>query len=68
MRNSGHDLRAPLRERAGDEALGELITRIWTGRADRGAEDRLALRDRTTLIPATALRRNPHLEMHTKGG
>lgn len=64
----GHDLRAPLREGFSDEALAEHITRIWTGRADRGAEDRLALRDRTTLIPATALRRNPHLEMHTKGG
>ncbi|MDP1569164.1 MAG: GTP 3',8-cyclase MoaA [Vicinamibacterales bacterium] len=65
---AGHDLRAPVR--AGDDAaaLAGYITRIWTARSDRGAEQRLALGDRTTLIPASALRRNPHWEMHTKGG
>ena len=64
----GYDLRAPLRSGESDEALSARLTDIWSQRRDRGAEDRLALRDRSTLIPATTLRRNPHLEMHTKGG
>ena len=34
----------------------------------RGAEDRLAARDRAPLIPVDSLRRDPHLEMHTRGG
>lgn len=64
----GHDLRAPLRADANDAPLAARIASIWSGRDDRGAEHRLALRDRSTLIPANTLRRNPHLEMHTKGG
>ncbi len=40
----------------------------WDARIDRGAEDRLADRDRATLIPVESLRRDPHLEMHTRGG
>jgi len=65
---AGHDLRAPIRAGHDAAALARHITRIWTARTDRGAEQRLALGDRTTLIPASALRRNPHWEMHTKGG
>ena len=65
---TGTDLRAPLR--AGmppDELLG-LITKEWTARSDRGAEERLAVRDRSPLVPASSLKKNPHLEMHTRGG
>ena len=48
--------------------LRELITSTWTRRVDRGAEDRLAARDRAPLIPLSTLKRDPHLEMHTRGG
>lgn len=64
----GVDLRGPLRGGVSDETLRELITGVWHARTDRGAETRLALRDRSPLIPLTALKRDPHLEMHTRGG
>lgn len=64
----GVDLRAPLRQGASNDDLARLITRIWKDRTDRGAETRLALRDRTSMIPLSSLRRDPHLEMHTRGG
>jgi cyclic pyranopterin phosphate synthase len=64
----GIDLRGPLRGGASDEALRELITGVWHARTDRGAEARLALADRSPLIQVTALKRDPHLEMHTRGG
>jgi cyclic pyranopterin phosphate synthase len=65
---TGVDLRAPLRAGASGEELARLIQSSWKGRSDRGAEDRLAERDRTPLIPLATLRRDPHLEMHTRGG
>src|SRR5581483_10862670 len=46
----------PLRRGADDEALAALIRAAWTGRADRGAEQRLALAERGALFPADALR------------
>ncbi|MGH9385054.1 MAG: GTP 3',8-cyclase MoaA [Vicinamibacterales bacterium] len=64
----GVDLRGPLRGGASDEALRELVTGVWRARTDRGAEVRLSLHDRSALIPVKALRRDPHLEMHTRGG
>ncbi len=64
----GVDLRGPLRGGVSDEALRDLVTSVWHARTDRGAEARLALRDRSPLIPVTTLRRDPHLEMHTRGG
>ncbi len=64
----GIDLRGPLRGGASDEALRELMTGVWHARTDRGAEARLALSNRSTLIQVNALRRDPHLEMHTRGG
>ena len=64
----GVDLRGPLRGGVSDETLRELITSVWHARTDRGAEARLSLRDRSPLIPLTALKRDPHLEMHTRGG
>ncbi|HEY6928513.1 MAG TPA: GTP 3',8-cyclase MoaA [Thermoanaerobaculia bacterium] len=64
----GQDLRGPLRSGATREQLKELITTSWRVRTDRGAEDRLALRDRSPLLPIDSLRRDPHLEMHTRGG
>lgn len=64
----GVDLRKPLRTAASPNALRALIESVWTGRADRGAEERLAARDRAPLISLDSLRRDPHLEMHTRGG
>jgi GTP 3',8-cyclase len=64
----GIDLRGPLRGGAGPESLQELVTGVWHARTDRGAEHRLATRGQSPLIPLTALKRDPHLEMHTRGG
>jgi cyclic pyranopterin phosphate synthase len=64
----GVDLRGPLRGGVSDDALCDLITSVWHARTDRGAEHRLAVRERSPLIPLQALKRDPHLEMHTRGG
>ncbi|HSL21406.1 MAG TPA: GTP 3',8-cyclase MoaA [Vicinamibacterales bacterium] len=65
---SGTDLRGPLRAGATRDDLRELIETVWKWRIDRGAEERLASKRREVLIPVAALRRNAHLEMHTRGG
>jgi len=65
---SGTDLRGPLRAGADDAALAALIAPAWRARADRGAEERLALRDRASFPPVGMLKADPHLEMHTRGG
>ena len=64
----GIDLRGPLRRGASTEELGALITGRWQARTDRGAEERLRLRHRSPLVEIAELRRDPHLEMHTRGG
>jgi GTP 3',8-cyclase len=64
----GTDLRRPLRSGASPEQLAQLIRATWEIRSDRGAEERLASRDRTPLITIDRLKRDPHLEMHTRGG
>jgi cyclic pyranopterin phosphate synthase len=65
---SGTDLRGPLREGASADELRARIESGWRLRTDRGAEERLAVHDRTPLFAAGALREDPHLEMHTRGG
>jgi len=64
----GIDLRRALRGGADAGQLAALVRTAWQARRDRGAEERLAARDRTPLIPVDTLRRDPHLEMHTRGG
>ena len=64
----GIDLRGPFRGGAGPEELKALITGGWRARTDRGAEDRLALGNRQPLVQIGGLKRDPHLEMHTRGG
>jgi len=64
----GVDLRKALRSGASPDELAALIRSVWERRTDRGAEVRLAARDRAPLIPIETLRRDPHLEMHTRGG
>jgi len=64
----GLDLRHPLREGATHGELAHLISTVWAMRADRGAEERLGSSARDVLIPVAALKRDAHLEMHTRGG
>jgi len=64
----GLDLRGPLRSGASPEELRAILAAAWKVRDDRGAETRLALAGRAPLLPLAELRRDPHLEMHTRGG
>ncbi len=64
----GTDLRGPLRSGVGADGLRDLIASRWHARDDRGAEERLSTKDRSTLIPVQTLLDEPHLEMHTRGG
>jgi cyclic pyranopterin phosphate synthase len=65
----GIDLRAPLRQGASIDDLQARIAGGWGARADRGAEARLALGERRAFVPVQdLLKRDPHLEMHTRGG
>ncbi len=66
--SGGTDLRRPLRAGATREELRQLIRTVWSLRADRGAEERLGMDRQTTLIPLRALKKDAHLEMHTRGG
>ena len=65
---AGTDLRRPLRAGASRDDLAQLIRTVWSQRADRGAEERLIVGSRTPLIPLAALKKDAHLEMHTRGG
>ena len=65
---AGTDLRRPLRAGATPDELQQLIRTIWSLRADRGAEERLGLDRQTSLVPLRALKKDAHLEMHTRGG
>ena len=64
----GTDLRRPLRAGASSDTLRRVIQAVWESRADRGAEERLAIRERGSYIPLAALKKDAHLEMHTRGG
>ena len=64
----GMDLRKSLREGASQGELTSLIRSAWQVRRDRGAEERLLLKDRQPLVQITELKAKPHLEMHTRGG
>jgi cyclic pyranopterin phosphate synthase len=68
----GIDLGQPLRAGASPEDIKDLIRSVWQGRKDRGAEERKALerfgRREERLIEIERLRRDPHLEMHARGG
>ena len=65
---TGSDLRSPLRDGATDDELSELIAADWRSRADRGAESRLVSDRSRPFISLASLKRDPHLEMHTRGG
>ena len=65
---TGTDLRKALRGGASIDELRDLVRSVWTARGDRGAELRLTAEDRQSLIPIETLQKEPHLEMHTRGG
>jgi len=73
----GTDLRSLLRKdkaksaalgESGAEEIAQVIAEGWRGRDDRGAEQRHAQRNRQAFVAIEELRRDPHLEMHTRGG
>jgi cyclic pyranopterin phosphate synthase len=64
----GTDLRGLIRAGASPAEIASRIESVWTGRRDRGAEERVAAHGRGVFVPTTALRQDPHLEMHTRGG
>lgn len=64
----GINLRHPLRAGATRDDMKSLIVSGWTQRKDRGAEERHELNNRRVFIPLEGLQRDPHLEMHTRGG
>ena len=69
LKLNGVDVGSALRKGAGPGELRALISETWRRRIDRGAEDRLAMAERRRpLIQIGELKRDPHLEMHTRGG
>ena len=64
----GIDLRTPLRGGASKEEITSVVVSGWTERRDRGAEERKELGFRGVLVQREGLRKDPHLEMHTRGG
>jgi len=65
---AGYDLRGALRASVSDDELAARLRTTWEARTDRGAEERTSASDRRPLVSLSSLRRNPHLEMHTRGG
>jgi len=64
----GLDLRTPLRGGASRQELKAIIASTWRKRRDRGAEERHEVGERGVLIRLEGLKKDPHLEMHTRGG
>jgi len=65
---TGLNLRDPLRRGVAPAEIARMITSAWSQRADRGAEDRRANVERRPSAEVGELERDPHLEMHTRGG
>jgi GTP 3',8-cyclase len=66
--SSGLDLRGLVRSGATDDDIAGTVASTWRVRDDRGAEKRLAIAEREALLGVEGLKRDPHLEMHTRGG
>ncbi len=68
---TGLDLRKPLRTNRSREEIESIIQSVWESRKDRGAEERKELEqvsNRGQYIDIERLRKDPHLEMHARGG
>jgi cyclic pyranopterin phosphate synthase len=66
--DNGLDLREALRDGSTDQAIAARIAECWSGRSDRGAEERALTAGREALYQLESLRADPHREMHTRGG
>jgi GTP 3',8-cyclase len=64
----GIDLKKMLRSGDSPETIASRVAELWTGRRDRGAEERLGIAKRSPLYQIQELRSDPHREMHTRGG
>jgi GTP 3',8-cyclase len=64
----GLDLKRLLRGGASSEQIARTMAEVWRARTDRGAEERLHMASRGVLFQIEDLRRDPHREMHTRGG
>lgn len=65
---TGVDLKSLLRRDASGETVRAHIADAWSKRSDRGAELRTEVASRGAFVSVEALRNNPHLEMHKRGG
>ena len=68
VRSSAGSASASRRSADADAEIARVIEESWRGREDRGAEERAAGNRREAFIRIEELRRDPHLEMHTRGG
>jgi len=66
--SDGFDLKRQLRSGQSDDDIVEGLVSCWQRRHDRGAEQRAGMTDRRSFVPVEALRADPRLEMHTRGG
>lgn len=66
--NEGTDLRRAIRSGTSKDEIKSLIVPVWQQRRNRGAEERLGIDHRMPLVQSGELRKDPHLEMHTRGG
>lgn len=65
---NGLNLKALLRNGTPHTEIAQIIAAAWRDRADRGAEERKLEPERGAFFSAQELRKDPHLEMHTRGG
>jgi len=64
----GIDLKRLLRGGTAEHEILAAIASAWRARTDRGAEERLSVRNRQPLFQIQELRSDVHREMHTRGG
>ncbi|PYU93372.1 MAG: GTP 3',8-cyclase MoaA [Acidobacteria bacterium] len=66
--SDGADLKRLLRGGTPRAEIAQAVADVWRGRRDRGAEERRVLGARGVLFQIEDLRKDPHREMHTRGG
>ncbi|MCL2011986.1 MAG: GTP 3',8-cyclase MoaA [Cystobacterineae bacterium] len=66
--SEGLDLKKELRAGKTPSELQQLIHSFWKQRTEKGAEQRLQLKNRRAFKTEKELLENPHLEMHKRGG
>jgi len=57
-----------MRSGASDDDLRRTVIDGWQRRQAQGAVDRQQLVQRASAVEVSLLKRDPHLEMHTRGG